>query len=56
MLVLTLDKFNWGHAVSDKDKSKLALALEETSKSLKFNKERQKVELVVYETPEDYLY
>jgi len=56
MLVLTLDKFNWGHAVSDKDKSKLALALEETSKSLLLDAKEKKSELVVYETPEDYLY
>ena len=52
MLVLTYDKFNWGHAVSDENKSKLALALEDTTKGLKVE---PKTELIVYETIEDTL-
>lgn len=54
MQILVLDTFdNWGHMVSKVDKGVLATALKDAETNL--TPEIQPSEVIVYQTPEDYL-
>ena len=53
MQILVLDTFdNWGHMVSKVDKGVLATALKDCSENLT---PKQPAEVIVYQTPEDFL-
>jgi hypothetical protein len=54
MQILVLDTFDtWGHMVSKVDKGVLSKALEDAKENLTPNP--QPAEVIVYQTPEDFL-
>jgi len=53
MQILVIDTFDdWGHMVSKVDKSVLATALKDAEENLT---PKQPAEVIVYQTPEDFL-
>jgi hypothetical protein len=53
MLIIAINKYDWGHCLPDIEKGKLALALEETSRKLK--PQEPKSEVIIIQTEEDFL-